>query len=488
MAGRLAEMQFEILSHACLLVKSKTHSVIIDPWLIGSCYWRSWWNFPSPHFDPDEIRAVDAVVISHVHWDHWHGATLKKFFKGKRFVVPDEPSRRSQKDLLLAGFDNLEAVPHGATLEIGDIKVTLYQFGLFLNDSVVVIECEGITILDANDAKMAGWSLEYVVRKHGPIDFALRSHSSANPRINFNVVGENSPYVADDREHYFRSFKLFMDAVAPRYAIPFASNHCHLHDDVFAMNSYISNPLQLRDYVTQIKNRPTWSLQVMLPGSSWDKENGFKLSEESAFNDIEAELKAYRRRIAPTLEQNREFEQNAKVPKRTFTRFIEQLSSRPIKWRDASFNLSLTRPDGQINSYMVDPAKGEIVEMSPTIEPIDGKPVMIMPAIIFRDAVWKNMFHHAGISKRCRFLASNDRDLNRLKLVFSHLEAVELGVLPLSRAYLWRFFRAYAARWREIFVYIAAAWHARTTGKPMYLVEEIILTNTRAPLYPENHR
>lgn len=481
-------MHFEILSHACLFVKSKTHSVIIDPWLIGSCYWRSWWNFPSPQFDDDEIRAVDAVVISHVHWDHWHGATLKKFFKGKHFIVPDEPSQRSQTDLLLAGFGDLEALPHGATVEIGDIKVTLYQFGLFLNDSVVVVECDGVTILDANDAKMAGRSLEYVVRRHGPIDFALRSHSSANPRINFGIVGETSSYVADDREHYFRSFKLFMDAVAPRYAIPFASNHCHLHDDVFNMNSYISNPLQLREYIAQIKNPPTWSLQVMLPGSSWNKERGFQLGSESAFNDIEAELLAYRLRVAPTLEKNRAFEQNATVPKRTFTRFIEQLSSRPIKWRNASFNLALTKPDGQINSYFVDPANATIVEIVATIEPSDGRPVMVMPAIIFRDAVWKNMFHHAGISKRCHFLASSNKDLRRLKSVFSHLEAVELGVFPLNRAYLWRFCKVYAARWREVFVYIAAAWHARTTGKPLYLVEEIILTNTRPPLQPENRR
>ena len=68
-----AVAEIKVLSHACLLAKFGGTSIIIDPWLLGSCYWRSWWNFPEARFDADEVRAVDAVVISHIHWDHWHG-------------------------------------------------------------------------------------------------------------------------------------------------------------------------------------------------------------------------------------------------------------------------------------------------------------------------------------------------------------------------------------------------------------------------------
>jgi UDP-MurNAc hydroxylase len=39
---------FKILSHACLLVKRGKTSLIVDPWISGSCYWRSWWNYPEP--------------------------------------------------------------------------------------------------------------------------------------------------------------------------------------------------------------------------------------------------------------------------------------------------------------------------------------------------------------------------------------------------------------------------------------------------------
>ena len=58
--------------------------------------------------------------------------------------------------------------------------------------------------------------------------FALRSHSSANDRILYKLK-DDPEFTLDDPGHYARSFKLFMDAVKPKYAVPFASNHCHLH-------------------------------------------------------------------------------------------------------------------------------------------------------------------------------------------------------------------------------------------------------------------
>ena len=39
-------MSFKILSHASLLIKSDANELLVDPWLVGSCYWRSWWNYP----------------------------------------------------------------------------------------------------------------------------------------------------------------------------------------------------------------------------------------------------------------------------------------------------------------------------------------------------------------------------------------------------------------------------------------------------------
>jgi L-ascorbate metabolism protein UlaG (beta-lactamase superfamily) len=39
-------MKFTILSHACLYVEQGDIALAINPWLRGSTYWRSWWNYP----------------------------------------------------------------------------------------------------------------------------------------------------------------------------------------------------------------------------------------------------------------------------------------------------------------------------------------------------------------------------------------------------------------------------------------------------------
>ena len=267
--------QIKVLSHACILVKSETHSIIVDPWLVGSCYWRSWWNFPESKFDESELDNVNAVVISHIHWDHWHGPTLKKFFKDKKVIISNDANDRSYDDLLSIKFRDVERVSHGKSIKVGNIKITFYHFGLYLTDVAMVIEVNGVTILNANDAKVASNSLDHIIKKHQPIDFALRSHSSANPRVCFEIAGDSN-FKNDDRDHYFRSFKLFMDKVNPKFAIPFASNHCHLNDDVFDFNDYISDPLELREWVSSYDTK--WKTKVSLEKGlketiKWIKDN-----------------------------------------------------------------------------------------------------------------------------------------------------------------------------------------------------------------------
>ncbi|WP_343630938.1 MBL fold metallo-hydrolase [Roseateles sp.] len=467
-------MEFKVLSHASLLVKQGGASILMDPWLLGSCYWRSWWNFPEPVFDQSELAAVDAVVISHVHWDHWHGPTLKKLLRGKRIIVPDEPGLRSAEDLQAIGFKDVVRLPHGKPLKIGDLTLTMYQFGRYLNDAAIVVEGGGTVLLNANDAKIAGAALQNIVNRHGKIDFAFRSHSSANARVCFKVIGDES-FVADDREHYFRSFQGFMDAVKPRHAVPFASNHCHLHDDVYGMNGYISNPLQLREYCDRAPN-VDWKLQVMMPGSTWSSERGFSLRPETEFENLKESLSAYREKVSATLVKYTEQENAVKINDRMVERFMEYFKA---KGRPAGcagdLTLTVRWPDGRRQSYdcHIDTQTFEVLpeERGPQA----GLPVIEMPAIVFRDAVVKNMFHHAGISKRCLYIAANQLDMDRLVRIVGFLDNYELGVFPKRWAYQKRLYGAYVRRWRELFVYAHALWLLKVRKKPMYLVEEAIL-------------
>ena len=275
------------------------------------------------------MAAVDAVILSHQHWDHWHGPSLRKLFAGKTVLIPDEPALRSGRDLQTIGFRDVRRIPHGKTVELGELRITLYQFGRYVIDAAIVVEGGGVTLLNANDAKIAGWPLRHLVARHGPIDFAFRSHSSANARVCWRLEGDPA-LVVDDREHYMRSFVQFMDAVQPRYAVPFASNHCHLHDDVFAFNEMIATPLELREHVRGLPPR-RWALQVMLPGSHWrggaGQAGSFDLAPETPYDDMAATLRAYRAEQAPALERFRQ-QENAVVVGQAAARALPRLRAR----------------------------------------------------------------------------------------------------------------------------------------------------------------
>src|SRR2546425_1182545 len=145
-------MFFQILSHASLLVRSGNKTLLTDPWLVGSCYWRSWWNFPPVSPELIENLQPDYIYITHIHWDHFHGPTLKRFSRRTPIFIPLERSRRAWRDLKAMGFTNVNEIPHAKTVTLNDdFKITSYQFSHW-GDSAVVIQAAGVTLLDANDA------------------------------------------------------------------------------------------------------------------------------------------------------------------------------------------------------------------------------------------------------------------------------------------------------------------------------------------------
>jgi hypothetical protein len=85
---RSNQMKSQVLSHAGLAVTSAGRTLVTDPWIIGSCYWRSWWNYPP--VTPQLVRSLkpDFIYVTHIHWDHFQGPSLRKFDKRSRSTCP----------------------------------------------------------------------------------------------------------------------------------------------------------------------------------------------------------------------------------------------------------------------------------------------------------------------------------------------------------------------------------------------------------------
>lgn len=452
-------MYFQILSHAGLRIVAGGKELLCDPWLLGSAYWRSWWNYPPVPAELITSLRPDYIYLTHLHWDHFHAVSLRRFSPDIQILVPYDRYGRIMRDLGHIGMRNVRELGHGERVELGPgFALTSYHFGPFITDSAPLIEAEGVTLWNANDAKFAGPPLKQILKRHPQIDFCLRSHSSANPRACYHEIGPGKTKpVLEDNERYSRTFSLFMAAVKPRFAIPFASNNCLLHDDVFHLNSLVQTPRIVADHFDRFadERRLSTKLRIMNPGDIWDSEQGFAVQENDWFEDRQGKLDEYRLRVAGTLERQARKEARTSVSLRTLERYFSKLardipSAFTLKMRGREV-LLIAKSGTTRSGFAVDLHGGKVRDVQPaTFGEFDMR--IEFPSVVLRQALAMNMFGHAGISKRVNYYAT-DAAMPKLKWFVALLELAESEIFPLRSNINWRTFRALRPRWREGLLY-----------------------------------
>ena len=289
-------MKFTIISHACMYIEYLDVRLIVDPWFAGSCYWRSWWNYPEPSNDLIRSLCPTHVYISHLHWDHFHGPSLRALYKSDPVILlPKSPTSRMINDIKSDfRFSCVRELDHGREYSLGtDFRITSYQFNPAFIDSALALKAGGVSLLNANDAKTFGWSLGAIKRRYQEFDFVFRSHSSAGPH----------PYCFPDEDlfssarlpsDYSDDFISFSEALNTKYVVPFASSHVYLHKDTLKYNRYYNSPLMLKQRYDQCS--PRAELVLMPSGSSWSSQDGFSIKThnyENISSDIEYMAKVH---------------------------------------------------------------------------------------------------------------------------------------------------------------------------------------------------
>lgn len=468
-------MEFQTLSHAGLRVSAGGKELICDPWLVGSTYWRSWWNYPPvPRALVDTLRP-DFIYLTHLHWDHFQAASLRLFPADVPIFVPYDRYGRMVRDLRQVGRTDVREIRHGERVELTPgLAVTSFHFSPLITDSAIVIEAEGQVLLNANDAKFAGPPLAQILKRFPKVDFCFRSHSSANPRACYHVTDAPDEPV-DDNEHYVRSFALFMARVKPRFAIPFASNNCLLHDDVFDMNALTQTPIAVREYFDAFRKERglDTEVRIMIPGDRWNSETGFHLQEHDWFERRDEQLVAYRQRVAPTMAKQAQLEARVTVPLRAVETFFAKLSRnvpgvlmRPLKGKEV---LLVAISEKSRDGFAVDLAAGKVRAVAPDAFDAFDKRIEF-PALVLRQAVAMNMFGHAGISKRVHFHATAAA-MPALQRFVTLVEMAEGEIFPLRGHFNARTFRALLPRWREGLLY-AQVTIDLARGKSLPAIEE----------------
>lgn len=261
------QINLRIHGHSCLELRTTTDIILFDPWLKGSAYWRSWWNFPEQKNIEELISEISNVeniyvYITHLHWDHFHGPSLRILYREIpkiKFLIPKVPETRLKNDLLkiLGNKINIIEINHGQLYIVSpNIKIQPFLAGPILTDSAVLINCDNNYILNLNDSKQQKLMINQIKSnfREGKLKVMLRSHASANSRVCQRNRDGGVKLKADKKiEEYSKEFLLTARIFKPEVAIPFASNMCYLHKDTYKYNFYSNTSDKLlkfyREYI-----------------------------------------------------------------------------------------------------------------------------------------------------------------------------------------------------------------------------------------------
>lgn len=441
-------MKFTILSHAGMLVESRGTKLVSDPWLFGSCYWRSWWNFPRPPPVDARFDGLDYVYLTHHHWDHFHGPSLRKLPRTARVLIPKAHSTFLLDDVKTFPFKEVIELPHGKPFELAPgFTATSYHFGMSLDSTLVLDDGERV-LMNMNDCKITGSPLRQVMRRHPKVDFLFRSHSSAAAYPHCVDAEDPAELTFRQNEDYLTEFVRSAALVKPRYAVPFASNHCFLHKETFHYNSTAVSPVDVKRHFDAAKP-PGSECVVMVAGDSWDDERGFDVHGTDAFEHKEKYLADYLAEMTPKLEAQYEKEDRAKVDFAKFEEYFAELlrDMPPFSRRVFRPVVAFQHAGAPGRSWVVDFGRRRVYER-------DGLPeawnlVITTHPFILRDCLQRRMFAVFFPSKRLRIRMAKG-SVRDLFILMQLLEMHEYGYFPLRKTMNRRFLGAWARRWREL--------------------------------------
>ncbi|MEO6349887.1 MAG: MBL fold metallo-hydrolase, partial [Candidatus Limnocylindrales bacterium] len=105
------------LGHSTVLVELGGARILTDPVLFDRITLLRRAVSPLP---PELYQRVDAVVISHLHFDHLDVPSLRLLGTDTALVVP----RGAGRLLRRSGFGNVIELPIGSSVDIGSVRVT----------------------------------------------------------------------------------------------------------------------------------------------------------------------------------------------------------------------------------------------------------------------------------------------------------------------------------------------------------------------------
>jgi len=424
-------MRFTVIGHACLYIETGRERLLVDPWLSGSCYWRSWWHFPPNTEVLPEFLDPDYVYLSHHHFDHFHYPSLRRISKNARVLIPRFGVDVMRHELDQLGFKDVTELPHGQTTTLSSgTRIASYQYGP--DDSALVVERDGIVLADLNDCKISGPAAGPMLKTFGSPTFVFKSHSFAQAYPNCYEMEDPADADLMSREDFLETFLDAIRKLRPKHSIPFASMVAFLHPESRQCNVYAVRPPEVVEAVNKSDVAADTKTVLMVPGDRWSSESGFELKPNDYYARQDEWIERLAQEYEPKIRQEEADEQTMRLTFEQFERYFGDVlaSLPPLIWLVLKRPMVFCVPSDPEPYWVLDFKSRSVRRM---IQPPERRAGIVhIREGILADAMQKKVVAFIHISMRIRIdLAAGGVSTDFL--FWGLLSLQELGYFPLHK-------------------------------------------------------
>jgi L-ascorbate metabolism protein UlaG (beta-lactamase superfamily) len=154
------------VTHSCHLIQIGGLTVLTDPWFSQ----RALYHPGEPiAFQPEQLPHLDAVVISHEHYDHCDLDAFRRYpDKDVPFLVAGPVVEKARK----AGFTNVRALEPWQSAQVSDLTIAAAPGKHGVYEVTYVISGGGRSVYFAGDTLLIP-ELRTLTDRYGPLDVAL---------------------------------------------------------------------------------------------------------------------------------------------------------------------------------------------------------------------------------------------------------------------------------------------------------------------------
>jgi UDP-MurNAc hydroxylase len=427
-------MRFTVIGHSCLFVETSAGTVLVDPWLFGSCYWRSWWHYPPTPEPRPEWLAPDYVYLTHHHFDHFHFPSMRRIDRGAHVLVPKFGVDVLAGEVRGLGFANVTELPHDQVVELGPgVRVASYQYGT--DDTVFVVQDGADVLVDVNDSKIRGRALDQIRQEFGAPTFVFKSYSFAQAYPTCYTADDPADLGLLTRDSYLDDWIGVVTTLQPRYGVPFGSMVAFLHPESRQVNPHLVAPAEvIAAFSERAPDAPTVAVQ-MDPGDSWSSEAGFELAGVDWYTDREQRLDEISRSVQSRIDAQTAAESGIVLDYERFADYFEGflhafppgIIGRLALRRPVVFEV----PSSPLPFWVIDFRRRAVYRLS--APPPDTASIVRVNEAMLADAIEKRLVHvvHGSMRIAVHLRAGGAGD----DITFwALLVPWDLGYLPVHRA------------------------------------------------------